>query len=462
MSITDIIKAYTFLFASALFAVGCSSEKEPDPVTEGVPTQVSVAITALSAPRLAPASGDGTPVDPASDDERIKSWLIAFVDRTGKIARIVSRSDAETGIAADAAAVESETFKCIVPTGNYDLYAFANITRADIKQYAGIDLVEDAILDRAGLENAAWSQNLNLHAGPVPMSGVLKGVKVNNTIEETFSIEVVRMLAKVEFTLTNNSGAQVKVNSISISPITTSAISLFPMGPDGISYDHLGQSDYKERSGAEYGEISSPLEATLADGGKATASFRIQEGISKSQNGGGFTIGLKVAQPDGLADLQQYGVTRDIRGYINRNDLIRIPIELTQYSVTIRALFYPPIGGYPAFMETVDPDGSQVFTFGTQGEFAIVAEVIDKKTGQRVAPERYEVGAVSCTDTDNIFTSEPTLSATSSALPPEILGRLSTNEGSATVTVTLKITDDNSNIRSITRTLYIVRDNNAK
>lgn len=462
MSITDIFKAYSLLFAAALFAVGCNSEKEPDEPADGMPATASFAISALVAPRLAPEGGDGTPEDPISDEERINSWFIAFVDRTGKVARIVSRTDAETGISASAGAVESETFKCIVPTGTYDLYAFANLTPDDIAEYAGITIAEGGSLDAAALESASWSPSLNLHSGLVPMSGVLKGVKVKNTIEETFSVEVVRMLAKVEFMLENKSGEQVTVKGLSIAPITTSSISLFPTGADGVSYAHLGQSAYKPRAGATYGEISCDLNEAIPDEGKAEVSFRIQEAISNNPNGGAFTIGLKVAQPDGIADLQQYNVTRDILGYINRNDIIRIPMELSQYYLDLRAIFYPPIGGYPAMMTSIDPDGSQVFTFGTQGDFAIEVDVIDKKTGQRVLPQRYDVESVTSTDPDGIFTAQPTLDTSiSSVLPPEILGSLSIKEGRATVTVTIKITDDQSKIRSITRTLYIIRDNNA-
>lgn len=464
MCIIDRFKSYAALLAAAALAIGCSGEKEQgaDPDEPGVPAAVSVTIAA----RQAPASrADGVPEDPADDNERINSWFIAFVDRSGRVARVISRTDPETEIVASTGPVERETFKCVVPTGTYNLYAFANITPAQLTDAAGVTLAEGGTIDRDALENAAWSQSLNLQSGLVPMSGVLRGVKVANTIEETFAIEVVRMLAKARFVITNASGSRVTVSSISIDPVTTSPVSLFPRGADGVDYAHLGRSAYAPRAGAIYGTVACPVSITLADNASVTHSFRIQEAISDRPNGGAFTIGLTVAHADGITDLVQHNITRDILGYINRNDIIEIPITLSPYHLELEALFYPPIGGYPAMMSAVDPDGAQIFTFGTQGEFAIVARILDKKTEAYLSPMRYRAYVSSVSDPDGIFLKQPALDpSASAAMPPELLGELSTSQGRATVTVRVDIyasAADADPVRTIYRTLYIIRDNNT-
>lgn len=467
MKILQKIRSYIFPIAVILlatFAASCDNDT-PNDGTEQTMSELTLTISARSASGST-ARADGTPENPSGDNERINSWFIVFVDNNGEVTRMVSRTDEETGISPDAGVVDRETFKCMIPTGTYTLFAFANITPDELNSASGLSFAEGDAVTVADIEKAIWSKNLNLHSGIVPMSGMLRDVKVTNRIEEAFSVEVVRMLAKIRFKLTNNSGSDVTVNSISIDPVTTGSISLFPTGPSGVSYDYLGEYSYTPLPDAVYGAVSCEVNTPLADGESTAKSFYIQEAISDRQNENAFTIGLKVTHPDGISNFQQYNITHDIIGYINRNDIIQIPLELSRYDVTLRAIFYPPIGGYPAFLSTVDPDGSQIFTFGTQGEFAIVAVVTDKITGETLMPQRYNVEIISISDPQEIFSRRPSLdTSVSGALPYEITGALSTNEGRATVTLQVGIADPDdaaASILSISRTLYVIRDNNTQ
>lgn len=384
--------------AAAVAAVACSGDKDRDgdPVAPGAPATAAVSIAAMPAPALL-SDADGTPNAPVDDNERINSWFVVFVETSsGRVVRIISRTDPETEIGPSAGPVERETFKCVVPSGTYDLYAFANLTPDDVKQYAGITFVEGNAIDRAALEGASWSQILNLHTGLVPMSGALKGIQVRNTIEETFAIEVVRMVAKVEFDLTNMSGKELQVTGVSIDPVTTSAVSLFPTGASGISYAHLGQSAYTPLADAAYDKIEYAQALTLANQGKGALSFYIQESVSTYESAGAFIVGLNISYgkgeaSDAAATYEQLNITNDIRGYINRNDWIKIPINISQYDVQAEVNFYPPIGGYPAYRSTKDKNGSQVFTFGTQGEFSINPKIVDKATRAELTPNYFKI-----------------------------------------------------------------------
>ena len=174
--------------------------------------------------------------------------------------------------------------------------------------------------------------------------------------------------------------------------------------------------------------------------------------MSTKANEGAFTVGLPVAHGNGMQEYQYYNITKGIKDYINRNDWIVIPITLSQYDVSVEALFYPPIGGYPAVLSTVDPDGSQIFTFETEGEFSIVPKVIDKLAGTHLAPASYSIELGIVSDESGIFAKTPTVTATSTSLPDEITGTLSTAKGKATVEVDVKIGN-----QTYTRKIYIIR-----
>ncbi|MDE6742069.1 MAG: hypothetical protein K2J58_07040, partial [Muribaculaceae bacterium] len=122
---------------TAVLSVGCSqSEGKDDPdapgFEEGIPTEVSITLSSRSGNQT---RADGKPKDPVASVEFIHDWWIAFVD-SKKNVTILERKDAKnkvnsiTGSSTDANAnggFEVETFKTIIPSGNYRIYAFANI-----------------------------------------------------------------------------------------------------------------------------------------------------------------------------------------------------------------------------------------------------------------------------------------------------------------------------------------------
>lgn len=444
-----------------LLASGCVSDREPggnEEFEEGLPTEV--AFTISSRFNGVDTRADGTPADPENANEKINEWFMVFADRNNVVRKVISRSAA--GIKTEGNPVEEETFRFILPSGTYSVYAFANMSEDNLKDATGLSFAEESVIVPSEIDEKIWTAELNkwdIESNPIPMSGFLKNIQVRSTIEETFSIEVVRMVAKVQFLFSNPTDVDIAVKEISIDPVTLSSVSLFPRNSSGISYTHLGESAYTALAGATYGALSvdytSPVE--VAAGTTLTSpvkkSVYIKESLSTKENDGAFTVGLTVSHTGGIQEYQQYNITKDIQGYINRNDWIVIPIMLSQYDVSVEALFYPPIGGYPAVLSTVAPDGSQVFTFGTEGEFAIVPHVIDKLAGTHLAPSGYsiELGAIS--DDTGIFSKTPTLTTTSASLPDEITGTLSTAKGKATVEVIVKIGN-----QTYTRKIYIIRE----
>lgn len=495
---------------------GCaesSKDEEPDTPTiePGSPTEVAITLSSRSL-MVSGTRADGTPADPDHVNEKINDWFLVFVHNNGTVSKILKRTEAET---TSTPPLEQETFKCIIPTGTYSIYAFANMTPADLKAASGVEFTLGASLttdDQNAIKRAVWNglndtdgsqdpalapvnhfgyvmdakvsgvsnSNLNLwdiEKKGIPMTGYLPKVKIGNKIEENFSIEVVRMLAKVDLMISNNTGQDVKINSVGLDPVTVSTVSLFPNGAStsGISYDFLGNYAFTPVSGAEYARLlytpATPWTAPKNDASQqqepTRCRFYMKESLSERANGDLFTVWLNVTHADGVRSVVQYNVTSDIKKYINRNDWLKIPIALSKYAVQVEALFYPPIGGYPAYMSTVDPDGSQVFTFGTPGEFCIVPHVIDKETGEHLSATLYKFEVVegSLNDPDDIIIEEELkIEPTASSLPDEIFGTLNTNEGTAHITIKVMVYNsptDKDPAQTFYRTIHIVRDNNV-
>lgn len=536
------------LLTAPLLLTGACGEDAPaggSDFTEGTPSEVSFSISALS-PGGAATRADGVPLDPVSDNERIKDWFLVFVDNARTVRKVLNRSDAETQLTANGA-VEQERFRCIIPAGTYDIYAFANITKEDLKAATGLEFTPGSTAP-ADIENAVWkgtegtdgkgdtpaessttlgqiydakvtsvsTGNLNLwdasetNTGKaIPMTGFLKGVKIKNTIEENFSIEVVRMVSKMELVINNPGNQAITITGAAISPVTVTPVSLFPMGTEGPGYDFLGESAFTPMPNADYARLRHKFATALTvpaatdeKSGSASYTFYMKESLS-NYNSGSFTIWLEVSYPGGVTEFLQFSPTETIKKYINRNDWIRIPITLSDFDVKVEAVFYPPIGGYPAINVGTDADGSQEFTFGTQGVFAIMPYVTDKMNGENVQPKRYtvEVDEIRCQmkpagatggnwknvdwnsapqiyannaavveNGKGIFNKMPVaVEPVSTALPYEILGDLNTQEGIARVTLKVNIYENEVENgqpnqgelpkHTYTRYVYIIRDN---
>ncbi len=497
------------LMISSLLSGCAESSKDDEPQKPeqptyevGEPVEVSVSLSSRSMISSGTRS-DGRPAEPDDPNEKIKDWFLVFVHRSGKVSKIVTRSATLKGTA-----VEQETFKCIIPTGTYSVYAFANITPAELQAASGVKFIEGNTLTEEaqnsikkgvwkGLESSdgckhaedapvshggividakadkVTNNNLNLWdiKKAIPMTGYLPEVKIQNKVEESFSIEVVRMLAKIDFKISNSTNKNIKVNGIGLDPVTVSPVSLFPNGAStaGISYGFLGNYAFTPPvAGAEYARLMYKPETPWTVNANTTLDkpcrFYFKESLSERDNGKLFTVWLDVTHADGDRSVVQYNVTSTIKEYINRNDWIVIPVDLSRYAVQVDALFYPPIGGYPAYLSSTNPDGSQVFTFGTQGEFCIVPHVIDKETGEHLSPSLYKFGIKegSISDPDGIFKKTPTISETAPSLPDEILGTLNTNQGTAYLTIWVTVTDpETDQDRTYYRTIHIVRDNTA-
>lgn len=467
-------------------------------------------------------------VVPVSNNEKINDWWMVFVEvKNNRVAKILYRKDANPGLGSNKSTdpIEEEQFETDFPAGHYDVYAFANITPDLLKQSTGLSF--SVGYAPGDVDSATWSHsadgnettsttddssselsssdssnsdtstsdtstntpltpeeseakrtnvnpavnggtNLNLwnNASDIPMCGFLKNIEVKNTVEETFSIEVVRMVAKIEFQFTNKTAKEITVNSVSIDPVTSSAVSLMP------NYSCLGVKSYDPlvTPTPTYGILtytpSSSITLPASTDAKKNCFFYCKESVSNHPTKK-FTIGVNISRKndDGVVFSEElhYSPTEVISYYINRNDWIKIPISFTDWIVDFQVIFYPPIGGYPAVANWNETNtGSHYFTFGSQGQFSIVPKIREAKDGSNwLQPNEYihkndkgefvaDENKLNLTISgDDIFYDQPAIDKKTG----EIVGRLSEKTGTALVTVSFKLDND----LIVSRKLYIIR-----
>ena len=451
------------LILPLLLAMACSdSADSPDPQE---PASVGFRISTRT------ATDPGYPEDPADANERINSYKIFLVDKQNKVRAIVEKNLGQ--------AVEEDRFTANVPPGTYNFYAFANITDAQIANLevpgdpettntiqSFFKLKQADITDNftssptfETLGKVVWKNLENGFTGQIPMTGFLQGVTVTGKVEESFSIEVVRMLAKMEFQFS-------APNPKAVVPVTIKEVTVHGLSQGNVpfmpNYDILGKSAPTILTGVAAEDFSFnnlSISPVLGDNkGISTGTKYLRESVA-SHPSGGYLISVTMDRgPVGESgekaeEIRQYAIADELC-YINRNDHIVIPIQITDWILNIDVHFYPPIGGYPAVI-TEQKNEEYHITFGTQGTFEITASVRNAAPGSPLlSKDSYNI-TVGTPSGDNIFTKVPGTDEKTG----EIIGEVSTAEGIAKVPLTIQIKKDGGSYEATSRNLYIIRKN---
>ena len=397
----------------------------------------------------------------ATDNELINSWWAVFVSKTnGKVYAKHGNS------LSPAAEQDIVTFE--IPQGTYRVYAFANLTEEQLKTAAGISFeMKKAAPAAESISSAVWDNaaiSLNRWASEalIPMTGY-KDVRVTNEENQSFSIEVVRMLAKMELTFNNLSKQDVAVNSLAFSPYSHGDIFVLP------DYNSLEKEpNYTQTDAVDELLFGAPGFSLTKNEGAVPASqtewFYLRECIvpkpgpadgTEASPGDGlfkFTINMR----KGAQDARDVVFYVDGLGYINRNDYIRIPVnftDLTAFNVRITPKFYPPIGGYPAlWTEDSYTQPVTTITFRTHGYFELTPELLLDDT-KLTGPEyvRIESFTVTTPGPDGFMTLE--------WRDREVVGQIFDITGSAEVEFKIGARAVNSGAyQEFTRTVIIIRE----
>lgn len=318
--------------------------------------------------------------------EMMKSWFVVVV-QNGKIEKIIT-----SDLKSDVTEVEKDQVFVKLNTGETTFYSFANIKPEDIGLDASTSVGHLLPTD---FDDTTYQMDGNSHLFHLSMTPEFQnGYPMSNkqTVDvvdnqQVINLEVIRMMAKVQLSITNATDHDIVLKTITLSDVTQNGnpnIKLLP------NVDSNNQLQVNLANSAKKGTIT--LTAAENDGitikerATQTACFYMNESlVDKGADGGNRYFILSLTTVDAAT-----GATSNHRyamlswNEIRRNDYLKIPIKLEDYQIRWKVEAFSPIGVLPK----VKDDGENLsLDFGYYGEFHIKPEVIKlSRTGSQTLP----------------------------------------------------------------------------
>lgn len=452
------IKRFTYILlslaATVLFSA-CSSDDEVDANGYGKTTKVKVSLATRAT---------GEPEAHENNQELINDWWVLFVNSSNEIIKYIDRASTTKATSA----VEREEFDMEIATGDYTAYSFANITKDQVETVTGSLAVGNTMPDLTSVKFDVSSFNgANVPSTTnIPMTGK-QSVRFASGGMQFIELEVVRMVAKMEFQYENKSTKDLTINKLTIKRVENPNVLLLP------TYAWLdGGWPFATSKLADATDFERSLSLSLnANGGTKTKDtdkfYMIESQADYATPSQSYLMTLNVTR-NGEANNLYFSLDKGQIQTIYRNDHVIVPLVISDYIVGLDVIFYPPIGGYPAVM-TEDKDKDEFYcTFATQGEFEIKPTVYNASTKTNVYYPNWDYdftivdgvktyNNIVVSDPSNIFSTLPHIDSTTG----ELLGKLSTATGTASIDVKIKVKTSSDPVvyRDYTRRIYIIRKN---
>ena len=387
--------------------------------------------------------------------EMMKSWFVVVV-QNGMIEKIIT-SDLESGVTE----VEKDQVFVKLNTGATTFYSFANIKPEEIGLNANTSVGQPlpAGFDEKTYQMDGNSKIFHQLMSPEFQNGYPMSNKqvVNITDnQQVINLEVIRMVAKVQLSITNATDHDIVLKSITLSDVTLNGNRNIKLLPNVDSANKLKGVNLVD--GVTKGTITLTAAEnngiTIGEGATQTACFYMNESlVDKGADGGNRYFILSLTTVDAAT-----GATSNHRyamlswNEIRRNDYLKIPIKLEDYQIRWKVEAFSPIGVLP---EVTDDGENLSLDFGYYGEFHIKPEVIKlSRTGSQTLPvsewqmgtdatgsegwklqEQYPQGE----DGVNIFDSSPAWVPSAYRLE----GEMGNRTGSAIYTMKIKVKEQN-------------------
>lgn len=327
--------------------------------------------------------------------EMMKSWFVVVV-QDGKIEKIITSDLKSLGVDE----VEKDQVFVKLNTGATTFYSFANIKPEEIGLNAITSVGESlpAGFDEKTYQMDGNSELFHLSMTPefpngYPMSN--KQVVNITDNQQVINLEVIRMVAKVQLSITNATDHAINLKTITLSDVTLNGNQNIKLLPKVDSANELKGVNLPD--GVVKGTLT--LRAAENDGitiearATQTACFYMNESlVDKGADGGNRYFILSLTTLDATT-----GTTSNHRyamlswNEICRNDYLKIPIKLEDYQIRWTVEAFSPIGVLPK----VKDDGENLsLDFGYYGEFHIKPEVIKlSRTGsQTLSVSEWQMG----------------------------------------------------------------------
>ena len=391
----------------------------------------------------------------AMPGEMMKSWFVVVV-QNGTIEKIIT-SDLKSGVTE----VEKDQVFVKLNTGATTFYSFANLKLSEIGLDASTSVGQPlpTDFDEKTYRMDGNSQLFHLSMTPDFQNGYPMSNKqiVNITDnQQVINLEVIRMVAKVQLSITNATDHDIVLKSITLSDVTLNGNRNIKLLPNVDSANELKGVNLAD--GVTKGTITLTAAEnngiTIKERAMKTACFYMNESlVDKGEDGGNRYFILSLTTVDAAT-----GTTSNHRyamlswNEIWRNDYLKIPIKLEDYQIRWTVEAFSPIGVLPK----VTDDGKNLsLDFSYYGEFHIKPEVIKlSRTGsQTLSVSEWQMGTEAASsdgwtlqeqnphggDGVNIFDISPAWVPSSYRLE----GEMGNRTGSAIYTMKIKVKEQN-------------------
>ena len=324
----------------------------------------------------------------AMPGEMMKSWFVVVV-QNGKIEKIITSDLKSLGVTE----VEKDQVFVELNKGETTFYSFANIKPEEIGLDASTSVGQPlpADFDEKTYQMDGNCQLFHQLMTPdfqngYPMSNKQTVDVVDN--QQVINLEVIRMMAKVQLSITNATDHAINLKTITLSDVTLNGKQNIKLLPNVDSANELKGVNLVD--GVAKGTITLTADEnngmTIEPRNSQTACFYMNESlVDKGTDGGNRYFILSLTTVDAAT-----GTTSNHRyamlswNEIRRNDYLKIPIKLEDYQIRWTVEAFSPIGVLPK----VKDDGENLsLDFGYYGEFHIKPEVIKlSRTGSQTLP----------------------------------------------------------------------------
>ena len=335
----------------------------------------------------------------AMPGEMMKSWFVVVV-QNGKIEKIITSDLKSLGVTE----VEKDQVFVELNKGETTFYSFANIKPEEIGLDASTSVGQPLPAD---FDEKTYQMNGNSKIFHQSMTPDLKdGYPMSNkqTVDvvdnqQVINLEVIRMVAKVQLSITNATDHAINLKTITLSDVTLNGNRNIKLLPNVDSANKLKGVNLAD--GVAKGTITLKADEnnkgiTIGEGATQTACFYMNESlVDKGEDGGNRYFILSLTTVDAATAT---GTTSNHRyamlswNEIRRNDYLKIPIKLEDYQIRWTVEAFSPIGVLPK----VKDDGENLsLDFGYYGEFHIKPEVIKlSRTGssQTLSVSQWQMG----------------------------------------------------------------------
>lgn len=386
--------------------------------------------------------------------EMMKSWFVVVV-QDGMIEKIIT-SDLKSGVTE----VEKDQVFVKLNTGATTFYSFANIKPKEIGLNASTSVGQQLPTDfdeqtyQMDGNSKLFRQRMipDLPDG-YPMSN--KQVVNITDNQQVINLEVIRMVAKVQLSITNATDHAINLKTITLSDVTQNDNQNIKLLPN---VDSNNQLQVNLANSAKKGTIKLTAAEndgiTIGEGATQKACFYMNESlVDKGEDGGNRYFILSLTTVDATTSTTSNNRYAMLSwNEIRRNDYLKIPIKLEDYQIKWTVEAFSPIGVLPK----VTDDGENLsLDFGYYGEFHIKPEVIKlSRTGsQTLSVSEWQMGT-DATGSDgwklkeqnpegadgvNIFDSSPAWVPSAYRLE----GEMGNRTGSAIYTMKIKVKERN-------------------